>query len=1023
MKLRSFEYTIGGQVHRLPMPASGSLVIGSSPGSPSPNVLRLEEPGIEGTHCVIGRTKAGGLAIKNLSAGSELLVNGESTIATRLRTGDEIRMGDIMLMVCGGSEVEGAAVASGGHETADVSATRATTPPPASSASTPERGRAPKGKLPDRIGGFRIERRLGKGGMGEVLLAVQESLARQVALKLLKPKLGADADFVSRFQAEARAAAALNHPNVVHVYDVGIADGRHYLAMEFMAGGTLEDRVRKQGPLGWAEVQHVLLETAKGLSYAEERGIVHRDIKPDNLMIDAGGAIKLADLGLATGNKTDSADGKILGTPHFMAPEQARGGSVDHRADLYALGATAWRLLTAMTPFEGETTRDILRAHFTEDVRPPSAIVPGIPASLDAIILRLMAREPNDRFASARALSLALEEGMADVSDSGSKFKRPLIAIAALSVVAICYSVFSDGTEKTAGNGGATSVLADAPLTPAISSDGTSEPSAFPAMPAVETDDSMSSKVLPGSDDQALKNLENLAEQAYRGLQLIEDPESRITALSDLASSFPGTSTATEALAEHDVLKVALEVAAARAIAEADKLNELLSAFTVVDNQAEKISTGAPADPDALLAAILEVKGPGDPINAAKFEAERDKRLSAALDAASAHAESQIQAANALAEAGDYLGYRTTLEALLPYFDVMELEVEPESAVDGEQDSADKPAEDVPEESSETRILERASFTPNARQDEATGTNEGPKTPEWMLRLAPLGLHDFLMLKRQATDLLAGAELREIAYLQALSRADETILAGAFATSGAQSFEQRLVQMQLSEAADMLSSIEDRLQTPASRAAVQELASELRKGAAVHAILIETYAKGEWRSDTLPDPNGNSKPATSVTKSGVTLTTRSGTKDVLWAQYAVDPLLVDKLFRNRLRRDLTLEEKRGVASLCRVAAVLNTALEADRILMPNNQRKFEADDVESMITGFEITSTWAVEDQAAGQATQRELLACSILGKALLAKAAGKPSTASAHLEHLLRNFRGSLLVLLLSDGSDWRAQ
>jgi hypothetical protein len=108
---------------------------------------------------------------------------------------------------------------------------------------------------------------------------------------------------------------------------------------------------------------------------------------------------------------------------------------------------------------------------------------------------------------------------------------------------------------------------------------------------------------------------------------------------------------------------------------------------------------------------------------------------------------------------------------------------------------------------------------------------------------------------------------------------------------------------------------------------------------------------------------------------------------------------------------------------CRVAAVLNTALEADRILMPNNQRKFEADDVESMITGFEITSTWAVEDQAAGQATQRELLACSILGKALLAKAAGKPSTASAHLEHLLRNFRGSLLVLLLSDGSDWRAQ
>src|SRR5262249_31377205 len=198
------------------------------------------------------------------------------------------------------------------------------------------------------------------------------------------------------------------HANVVVVYDVGEENGAHYLSMEFMAGGSLEQKLAASGPLPWKAVLGVLSDAAGGLAYAESRGIVHRDIKPANLMYSGTGTVKIADLGLATtidAEASEAVDGRrVYGTPHFVSPEQARGEAVDHRSDLYSLGATAYRLLSGKTPFEGATTREILRALQNEAPRPLKELVPGVPDELAEVVMRLMEKQPAARYPTAEAL-------------------------------------------------------------------------------------------------------------------------------------------------------------------------------------------------------------------------------------------------------------------------------------------------------------------------------------------------------------------------------------------------------------------------------------------------------------------------------------------------------------------------------------------------------------------------------------------------------------------------------------------
>ena len=377
-----------------PLPDRGSLVIGSSADQAG---LVLAGAGVAGAHCAVGRVKGGGWALKDLGSRAGTEVNGSRVASVRLSHGDVIAVGSRRLRVVDPARprelVLSSAPAAGGRPAA----------PRTGSSDLSDLGDLP----PARIGGFRVERRLGRGGMGEVYLAVQESLGRPVALKVLSARLDADHDFVERFLSEARAAAALNHTNVVVVYDVGEADGHHYLAMEYMDRGSLEERVAAGGALPWREALDVLYDAASGLVYAESKGIVHRDIKPANLMQNSAGATKIADLGLATqaeAEERDAAERKVYGTPHFISPEQARGGAVDHRSDLYSLGATMYRLLSGHTPFEGGTTRDILRAHFSEEPRPIEEWVPEIPGELAELVTGLLAKAPDDRPRSAASL-------------------------------------------------------------------------------------------------------------------------------------------------------------------------------------------------------------------------------------------------------------------------------------------------------------------------------------------------------------------------------------------------------------------------------------------------------------------------------------------------------------------------------------------------------------------------------------------------------------------------------------------
>ena len=308
-------HVLGADAPPCRLPASGMLVIGASTERAG---YVLSGQGVDDAHCAIGAVKGGGYAVKDLGSRQGTIVNGKKVASARLAAGDTLLLGSRELRVVDPSEP-----------------TPKPAPPPAAPAAAPE-APAPAHKLPPglpkKVGGYRVERVLGRGGMGTVLLAVQESLHRPVALKLLPTSLAADREFVARFQKEARAAAALNHPNVVVVHDVGEADGFHFLSMEYMEKGSLEERLTKTGKLPWREVLGILQDAARGLRFAEEKGIVHRDIKPANLMQNAAGTIKIADLGLATSVEAEASESdgrKIFGTPHFISPEQARGETVD----------------------------------------------------------------------------------------------------------------------------------------------------------------------------------------------------------------------------------------------------------------------------------------------------------------------------------------------------------------------------------------------------------------------------------------------------------------------------------------------------------------------------------------------------------------------------------------------------------------------------------------------------------------------------------------------------------------------
>ncbi|MBI4584587.1 MAG: protein kinase [Planctomycetes bacterium] len=289
------------------------------------------------------------------------------------------------------------------------------------------------------VAGYQIEQRLGRGGMGTVYRARQISLDRTVALKILSREFCEDEEFVKRFLEEARSAGKLNHPNVVQVFNAGKHEDLFFLSMEYMAGGSLQQLLDREGRLPARRLLPMILDAARALIWAEQQGIVHRDIKPDNLMLGAEERVKIGDFGIAADrrkSKTLYEGGKILGTPVYMAPEQAEGKPVDQRADIYALGATLFTALSGAFPFDGETPVEIILKKVKEEAPPLFKILPDLAPGLAAIVDRMLAREPEKRFQRAQEVYQALSGALANHAEGSQKaegswpgaravFKRP----------------------------------------------------------------------------------------------------------------------------------------------------------------------------------------------------------------------------------------------------------------------------------------------------------------------------------------------------------------------------------------------------------------------------------------------------------------------------------------------------------------------------------------------------------------------------------------------------------------------
>lgn len=258
---------------------------------------------------------------------------------------------------------------------------------------------------------YRIEERIGGGGMALVYRAYDLQLNREVAVKVLRGQFGSDEEFVRRFRREAQNAASLGNPNVVQIYDVGEEDDLYYIVMELVTGRTLKALIQEQGPLPVAEAARIAIEIVDALAHAHGQRIVHRDIKPHNILIARDGRVKVTDFGIARATTTDTVThtGSIMGSAHYFSPEQANGQPTGEKSDLYSLGVVLYEMVTGTVPFTGESPITVALKHLRDRVVPPSELNPEVPVELDDIILQAMEKEPDDRFESAVKMRAALD--------------------------------------------------------------------------------------------------------------------------------------------------------------------------------------------------------------------------------------------------------------------------------------------------------------------------------------------------------------------------------------------------------------------------------------------------------------------------------------------------------------------------------------------------------------------------------------------------------------------------------------
>ena len=963
------------------MPRSGVLTIGSAIDKVG---FHVQGQGVADVHCAIGRAKGGGFALKDLGSEYGTWVNGERVQQAKLEAGDVILVGSRRLRVVDPAAPAQAPVTSTGTSTGTPPATTAAAataarpePAPLAAPSVASRAAESGGTQKPQVGatnyessplpripGYRIEKLLGRGGMGEVFLATQERLDRKVALKLLSAKLCADADFVRRFQDEARAAAALSHPNVVVVHDVGVEGGRHFLSMEFMDHGNLEAQVARGARMGWQQVLAVLHDIASALVYAEGRGIVHRDIKPANLMQGAAGATKLADLGLATqieAEASDSESGRIFGTPHFISPEQARGERVDGRSDLYSLGATAYRLLSGRTPFEGATTRDILRGHFTEKPPSLSSIDATIPAEVVRIVERLLEKKPDDRFPSAAVLLQDVDRVRAALIHGESAGARRGGGGAKAAALGALVLIGGIAAWKFLGDGGTpeappTPPGPQAPVNPPGPGNGADPAQGGVATSPVEGQGSPPPPNPGGGDNETrMKLFEAEAKLAWKDLPVDLVGAERAARLEQLAKDYAGTGAAADMQAEADLLRADLAREHAATAAVAARRGAALQVL-------EAAIQPFPEDParamDALSAQAIEAELQADP----EFQKVRlevyERVLARGLEAASA--ESRI--IDEAAARGDFDEVSRRIDALVPRLRLPKL----------------------PEGLEASRLPTHAVIESLARELSARSEGLAAERADHAVRIVD---------------------------------ADRERIAGSLGLN--REFEKELRTLDFAALHGRLAALEASLSTEDAKLAVRELDQDLSRGKAALEMLVREFAAGTWKRSQVADPRStrNSVPkAVGVDASGVSVDLDGRTDVIPWSAFGGRPDKLSFLFNERLSRTYTTEEARGIESLVRTAAVLAAVDAASEMFDPTAGARFDEGETKELQKGFDSCRPWAA---AAGTLPryEREARAAALLAQCLGDSSRNAWSSSVAGLERLLSGYGDTLLVRMLSNG------
>ncbi|MDE7061820.1 MAG: Stk1 family PASTA domain-containing Ser/Thr kinase [Lachnospiraceae bacterium] len=259
---------------------------------------------------------------------------------------------------------------------------------------------------------YEIIGKVGAGGMSDVYKAKDHVLGRFVAIKVLKQEFSEDVNFVTKFRTEAQSAAGLEHPNIVNIYDVGSENGMHYIVMEFVEGITLKTYIEKKGRLTYKEAVSIAIQVGRGIETAHNKNIVHRDIKPQNIIISTEGKVKVTDFGIARAATTNTINSDVMGSVHYSSPEQARNGFVDGKSDIYSLGIVMYEMVTGRVPFDGDTTVAVAIQHLQEEIVAPSAYVADLPISLEKIILKCTQKNPDRRYDSMESLLMDLKKSL-----------------------------------------------------------------------------------------------------------------------------------------------------------------------------------------------------------------------------------------------------------------------------------------------------------------------------------------------------------------------------------------------------------------------------------------------------------------------------------------------------------------------------------------------------------------------------------------------------------------------------------